>query len=374
MPTFEEDLAQVKALRAKQSQLNASAGADTTYAKTFGDGVWDKIRAARAERGITALQQGVGDTMGQLVSDNPAIRARMGADVNPLEVDAITAKQRAQNVNTLGTLSAFEEDTNNTLEGAIGAETNKLLARAAAKEAEAKVAKEESDAIIEQINMRMEQERLNLQKADKANKKSITLPNGETVELTDKEYLELYMKDNAQKDLSVSAQNKIKDLTTFVRDTDDVGKNLSSGGLLSDIFSGVTGPIAQFFGQYGAGGDTRAAIDRYGSKVKNLTYGSALSEGEIKDANKWLPGSGQQEKSNIIRLTKIRDQKFGELITNLQVSGFSGQEIRDYLKQMGISADEVTLQRYGVGTQGSLNKSLFNNQTESAYELVSLNP
>jgi len=163
MPTYQEDYDKVKQLRQKQSDLNKQSGLYGADSSAFGSEVMNSVRAARADRGASMLAQGRGDVMGQMATDPADIRERT-ANVNPLSVDAITAQARGQNLRTLGTISAFEEDISGTIEGAIQGGTDRLLAAAATKKAEADSANAEAQTLIEQIQLRMEEERLNLEK------------------------------------------------------------------------------------------------------------------------------------------------------------------------------------------------------------------
>jgi hypothetical protein len=159
MPTYQDDVSRVTAARQKQASLNAQAGQIEAGAMTFGDEIMGKIREARASRGMSKLQQGVGTVTGQLASDPQRIYDYAGADVRPSTVDTFTAKARASNLSTLASQDAMTADIGQTIEEALGAGTNRLLSQAALKKAEADKAKQEADALIEEIRLRMDQEK-----------------------------------------------------------------------------------------------------------------------------------------------------------------------------------------------------------------------
>lgn len=287
MPTFAQDLEQVKSLRQKQTELNKSAGADTTYAATFGDGVWDKIRSARADRGVSMMQEGVGTTMGQLETDPALMRERMGADVNPLTQDVLTARARSQNLSTLGTLGQFEAETEGTLEGAIGAQTNQLIAKAAAKKAEAEAAKSEADSLIEQIQLQMEQEKHNLSMAGKGETYEYTLPNGQVLRgLSAKEYSDLYAKyeggaANVElKGAQATDMNLFKNIYKSAQGIQEVYKPEYTG-----LLDYIKGEGRKLTGKQTQGeASMRARIADHNTAIRNYISGAAIPDAE----EKWL--------------------------------------------------------------------------------------
>ena len=107
MPTYQDDISKVKDLRLKQAELNKQSGVLTGQSSTFGDNVMAKVRARMAESGMDKLSQDYGTATGQLLSAPAEMRARM-SDVNPLVVDALTAKQRAQTLGQLASISEFQ--------------------------------------------------------------------------------------------------------------------------------------------------------------------------------------------------------------------------------------------------------------------------
>jgi len=156
MPTGSEDLEKVKELRKKVSEQTRESGSLTAKAQTLGDTVMSRVKSARAERGVDTMAQSIGDTTGQILSAPADLRART-ANVNPLDVDALTARQSGQTLGTLAAQSQIQQDRGNTIEGILGAGTNQLLAAAAQKRSEAEAAKTESDSIIEMLRLQMDQ-------------------------------------------------------------------------------------------------------------------------------------------------------------------------------------------------------------------------
>jgi len=137
-----------------------------------------------------------------------------------------------------------------------------------------------------------------------------------------------------------TARGKAAEYVAFMKDIKDVRDKISGLGLVSDVTTGQTGPLSQFLGQYGQGGDVRTQIDKLNANVKNKTYGAAVSEGELKDANKWLPSSARQETQNAKRLDAIFNSKKNELTSLLRGQGLSDQEIKTYLDIMLVGENQ----------------------------------
>lgn len=131
--------------------------------------------------------------------------------------------------------------------------------------------------------------------------------------------------------------------SAYIMDLKNVKDKLTGGGLISDIKTGQTGPLSAMLGQYGAGADVRTAIDSLAAKVKNKVYGAAVSEGEQKDAKRWLPSSASQETQNIKRIDAQLESKKNELTSLLRQQGLSEPEIQTYMNKMMIGeAKNVT--------------------------------
>ncbi|MCR4330014.1 MAG: hypothetical protein NUV65_05740 [Candidatus Roizmanbacteria bacterium] len=164
MPTSSEDIAKIEALRKKTSEANKTAGTLGAGSKTFADKVMGRVRDARAQRGTSQLATDIGTTTGQITSAPADMRARM-ANVNPLTTDAMTARQTAQTQGTLATQANVEASRTGTIEDILGAGSNRLLAMAEQKEAEANAAKQEADSLMEAIKLRMAEEQHKLDMA-----------------------------------------------------------------------------------------------------------------------------------------------------------------------------------------------------------------
>lgn len=148
MPATTDDYR--KASEAARNRASEASEYNST-ALTLKDSVMDAVMADRGKRGISQLAQDVGNTMGQLATDPADIRVRTGDMVNPLKVDQITARQRGQNLNTLGTIATQERENTRSLEDIIGAGSNQLNARANSLLAEAQKKQAEADAIMNEL-------------------------------------------------------------------------------------------------------------------------------------------------------------------------------------------------------------------------------
>ena len=156
MPATQEDYKKIEEARKRQAQATREYGKLTGAAQTFADEVMSRVRKARAERGVSKLATEMGEVTSQLVTEGPKIRQRL-ADVNPLQTDVLTARQRAQTLGTLTTLSQLEKERAGTIEDIIGAGTNRLLAEAATRKAEAEAAANEVATMIDLIRLKEEQ-------------------------------------------------------------------------------------------------------------------------------------------------------------------------------------------------------------------------
>lgn len=133
--------------------------------------------------------------------------------------------------------------------------------------------------------------------------------------------------------LQSGAKTKASEYLALLTDLNALGRSFEgAGGIVSDIFSSQSGPTAKLLGQRGAGGQTRADLNQFSAKVKNKTYGSALTDTEIKDANTWIPAEKRQESTNQKRIESIRKSKENELISLLRSNGVSEPEIQAYLQ------------------------------------------
>lgn len=159
MPTSEMDYATIEAARKKQAQSTRDYGKLTASSKTFADDVMERVRQARAERGVSRLATQTGEVSGQLASEGPKIRERL-ADVNPLQTDVITGRQTAQTLSSLGTLAQVGQEREGSITDILGAGTNQILARAAEKKTEAEAANVEADALMEMLKYQQSERKI----------------------------------------------------------------------------------------------------------------------------------------------------------------------------------------------------------------------
>lgn len=157
MPTTSQDYEKVKSKQAEARSLIESAGLLSSGAQGFGADVMDRVRNARASRGVSQLSTDIGAATGRLASEAPEIRERM-AEVNPLQVDAATARSRASELSNLATMADWQSGIQGTLTDVIGAGTDRLKAMATAKQAEAQTAAQEASDLIQMIQLKEAQE------------------------------------------------------------------------------------------------------------------------------------------------------------------------------------------------------------------------
>jgi hypothetical protein len=157
MPTTTQDYEKVKAKQAEARNLIESTGLLSSSAQSFGPDVMDRVREARATRGVSQLSTDIGAATGRLASEGPEIRARM-AEVNPLQVDAATARARGADLSNLARLSDWQSGITGTITDVIGAGTDRLKSMAMAKQAEAETASQEANDLIQMIQLKEAQE------------------------------------------------------------------------------------------------------------------------------------------------------------------------------------------------------------------------
>lgn len=151
MPTSNKDIDKITSLRRAQSESNSQAADYNATALTLNDLVMNAVTDDRAKRGVSQLATDVGNVGGQLVSDPNRIREFGGDTVNPMDIDSFTSQARARNMRTLGTIATQEDENTRSLEDIIGAGSNRLQSMAMMKESEAQKAKEEAEALYDQL-------------------------------------------------------------------------------------------------------------------------------------------------------------------------------------------------------------------------------
>ncbi len=215
MPATQADYDKVKALREQAKSARATYGSLSSAAETFPHNVMEKVRSARADRGMSQLAMDVGESMGHLGRAGAEVRGRL-ADVNPLQTDVITARERAANLTQLGREAQFGQETAGTIGEAVegGAATVRGMAQQALVEAEQK--KQEAADLMEMLEfdemVRQFDERIKLER------EKLTEGGTETEAERESAYLT-----NLQKD--VIAGNTLQDVMqkySTVLPTDDI--------------------------------------------------------------------------------------------------------------------------------------------------------
>jgi len=156
MPTQQASIEQVEKLRTQAAERARTVADYSGVSETLSDQVMKAVRADRANRGVSQMATDVGNVTGQLATDPALIRGRAGDIVNPLDVDVLTAKQRGQNLQTLGTLSTVEKERGGTLQESIQAGANQLKSMALQKQAEAQEFANKADAMMGTLNYQMD--------------------------------------------------------------------------------------------------------------------------------------------------------------------------------------------------------------------------
>ena len=163
MPVTQEDYQKVQEARKRQAKLAKEASILSSQATTFADKVMSKVQEDRAKRGVDKISQGLGTITAQLATRPAEIRERL-ADVNPLKTDVITARELGSLQGALATQAGIAQRREQYIADPIAAYTNQLLAKAQIKQAEADQAAQEAQNAIEMIRLKMEQEKLAMQR------------------------------------------------------------------------------------------------------------------------------------------------------------------------------------------------------------------
>lgn len=328
MATYTEDLEKIKQLRKTQSAASQQAGQLGASAQGFNSRVMQKVRDARAARGVSQLNVDIGSITGRMVTEPAEIRGRLEG-VNPLAVDAVTAAQRGQQLGTLGTLANYQADISGTIGDVIGQGTDRLKTMAALKQAEAQQAATEAANLMEQVKWKAAQEQqafenMMAQKNYELARQRLARSGSSGPGIED--YLDMALKWKnltGGEDVPKEAISEAQDYRTLLNDlksirsglVEQAGEKPGYGSLLKT----VTGPLASLFGglQSGPSEAVRRDLDRLRSQVQHEYYGSALTKQEKEQAEKWLPKAGMQEQKNINRLDSLIKQKENELQTRL---------------------------------------------------------
>jgi len=157
LPTYEEDIARVQALQQQAGVANQQYAGMMAGAQTFGDRVMNLVQQDQANRGTSVMNTAFGETAGQMAMGGEQIRERL-ANVNPLQTDVITARQRAADLGAYETLTRQQADITGSAESIIGASTNRLKAMAMQKQIEAEEATNQAEEVMALMEFRNKQE------------------------------------------------------------------------------------------------------------------------------------------------------------------------------------------------------------------------
>jgi len=157
MPTTASDTQKVQNMRNEAAAKNLKAAEYESTAFTLEDQIMSAVREDRVGRGVSQMAEDVGNTMGQMATDPADIRERGGDMINPLRVDALTARARGQNLDTLGTIATQADRNYGTLQEIIQAGANQLVARGRMSEAEAANITAEANSLTEKYAMDFEE-------------------------------------------------------------------------------------------------------------------------------------------------------------------------------------------------------------------------
>lgn len=156
--------------------------------------------------------------------------------------------------------------------------------------------------------------------------------------------------------LSSAERKPINDFTGAVARLQQLKNSFEAVGAPTNawgsLVSGVTGPLAKTFGQYGGNPDReklRTDIDTFTDEIRKDIFGSAFTETEKRVAK--LPSSGKQEAKNQQIINSLYDQKLRQLKIELANLGFNDQQIDLYLKTYGITPSAGTNQTGTVPTE-----------------------
>ncbi|MFA5036130.1 MAG: hypothetical protein WC479_03045 [Candidatus Izemoplasmatales bacterium] len=349
MAVYKDDFDKIEQLRKTASAANKEGAILTGGATTLGDRLRTDLNKHRAEVGVSKLAEGIGQVSGQVVSGGTDIESR-NANVDPLEVDKMRARDMAQSLGALATLSEYDSSKNKTIEGVIGAGTNRLVAEAEKKKAEAQAANDEADNMLEYVKFKEELEMNKIERAYKmaqisnANKKdksyTVDVPGVGPVEMSSSEVID-WAKTNQRGNVPATTKTKIANYVTLIQDMTQLRAGLGEGNVVSDLTSwGGTGPIAKLGGSYTKGAELRTGISDFSSDVMNQKYGGALTTGEIERAKEWAPAASLQETANRIRLDRQLEKKKNELINLMKENDFTDEEIQQRLEVLSLSDGE----------------------------------
>ncbi len=158
MPAFGEDYKKIADAQNRMKSASSAAADYDSGAETLRDMVMNDVKVARQNRGVSTIAKDLGVANEQLVSGGEEIRQRTDGIVNPLDVDTLTSRERAQKLGILATIARVTKEREGTVDDWINAGTNQLKAAAVQKKAEAQAAAEEADSILKLLAFKQSEE------------------------------------------------------------------------------------------------------------------------------------------------------------------------------------------------------------------------
>jgi len=133
-----------------------------------------------------------------------------------------------------------------------------------------------------------------------------------------------------------------------------------SSNFLANLFEGQTGPLSSLAGQKigpQESRELRSKLEGYRTKVRKGLYGSVLTEREIQEAKKYLPGTGVQEGENLVRIETQLQEKETNLKNFLLANGFSMDEVEVILEYTKAGTNEDASDLEGIIPGSYLNEA-----------------
>jgi len=147
MPASQDNYNKIEEYKNTASSKTQQAGQATATSFSLHDNIMNAVRADNTERGVSKLATDMGNVMGQMESRPADIRDQTRGIVDPFSVNTLTSNARAQNLNTLGTVSTQLSQNQGTLEEVITAGANQLKSKATKLMAEAESAMAEAETL-----------------------------------------------------------------------------------------------------------------------------------------------------------------------------------------------------------------------------------
>jgi len=214
MPVMQQDFTNIKKLQEQAAATMTQGKGIEASSNILGDKVMEAVRADRVSRGVSKLATDTGNVMGQMVSDPQGIRDRTRGMVDPFEVNKLTANARAQNLQTMGTITAQTKLNQASIDEVIQAGANQLKARATQLYAQAQQDAANADALQGEWDRMFKERQF---EADEAYR-----------------YESLYNKDKNIGDLKITAEEKNSNVDKFTSNERVIRANLEKMGAIDD--------------------------------------------------------------------------------------------------------------------------------------------